>query len=91
MKEMRIEFILGIISVIIFLASFVGGVVVVFNKIVFGYAAGWASIFISLWCVGGLMLLGIGVIGIYVSKIYIETKQRPYTIVKNVYENQESS
>jgi putative glycosyltransferase len=47
--------------------------------------SGWTSIIASLWLLGGLIISFIGVIGIYLSKIFIETKQRPYTIVRRVY------
>jgi putative glycosyltransferase len=47
---------------------------------------GWPSLVVSVWLLGGLMLSCLGIIGIYLSKIFIETKQRPYTIVRNVYE-----
>lgn len=47
--------------------------------------SGWASIFISLWFIGGLIIFSIGVIGIYLSKIFMEVKNRPYTIVKRFY------
>ena len=39
----------------------------------------------SIWVLGGLIISFIGVVGIYLSKIFIETKQRPYTIVRNIY------
>ena len=39
--------------------------------------SGWSSLMLSLWFVGGCILLSLGVIGEYVAKIYIETKQRP--------------
>ncbi len=43
--------------------------------------AGWASIIISIWFIGGCILMGLGVIGEYIGKIYIEAKDRPrYTI-----------
>jgi putative glycosyltransferase len=47
---------------------------------------GWPSLIVSVWLLGGLILASIGIIGIYLSKIFIETKQRPYTIVRAIYE-----
>jgi putative glycosyltransferase len=46
---------------------------------------GWASILASVWFLGGLILLVLGVIGIYLSKIFLEIKNRPLTIVKQVF------
>lgn len=43
---------------------------------------GWISIMISVWALGGLQLLAIGVVGEYIGKIYLETKERPRYIVK---------
>lgn len=43
--------------------------------------AGWTSIVVSVWAIGGLQLLAIGVIGEYIGKIYLETKSRPKFIV----------
>lgn len=49
----------------------------------FGFAeTGWASILCSIWAIGGLQLLSIGIIGEYIGKIYLETKQRPRFIVE---------
>ncbi len=49
----------------------------------FGYTAlGWSSIMVSVWALGGLQILSIGIIGEYIGKIYMETKQRPRFIVK---------
>ncbi len=47
---------------------------------------GWPSLMVSIWLLGGLTIFSLGVIGIYLSKIFTETKQRPYTIVRQVYE-----
>jgi putative glycosyltransferase len=47
---------------------------------------GWPSLIVSVWLLGGLILACLGIIGIYLSKVFIETKQRPYTIVRHVYE-----
>lgn len=46
---------------------------------------GWTSVMVSVWLLGGLMISFIGVIGIYLSKIFSETKRRPYVIVRQVY------
>lgn len=39
--------------------------------------AGWASIMLSIWFIGSIILISIGVIGEYIGKIYIEVKERP--------------
>jgi glycosyltransferase involved in cell wall biosynthesis len=44
--------------------------------------AGWASIVTSVWAIGGLTLLSLGVIGEYVGKIYLEVKNRPRYIIE---------
>jgi putative glycosyltransferase len=43
---------------------------------------GWASIMVSVWFLGGLIIFCVGVIGMYLAKIFTEIKQRPYTIVR---------
>ncbi len=44
---------------------------------------GWTSLILSIWFLGGLQLLAIGLVGQYIGKIYIEVKQRPrYNIEK---------
>lgn len=50
--------------------------------------SGWTSVMASIWLLGGMIISFIGVIGIYLSKIFSETKQRPYTIVRQIYEKQ---
>lgn len=47
--------------------------------------SGWTSVMASIWLLGGMIISFIGVVGIYLSKIFSETKQRPYTIVRHVY------
>ena len=50
--------------------------------------SGWSTIVISIWALGGLQLLAIGVIGEYIGKIYLETKQRPKFIIETNLEEQ---
>lgn len=44
--------------------------------------AGWASMMMSIWLLGGLQLMALGLIGEYVGKIYMETKRRPKFILE---------
>ena len=44
---------------------------------------GWSSLIISLWFLGGVQILSIGVIGEYIGKIYMETKARPRFIIES--------
>ena len=46
---------------------------------------GWTSVMASIWLLGGLIISFIGIIGIYLAKIFSETKRRPYTVVRHVY------
>ncbi len=48
--------------------------------------SGWTSVMASIWLLGGLIISFIGIVGIYISKIFSETKRRPYTIIKQIYE-----
>jgi putative glycosyltransferase len=47
---------------------------------------GWASLIVSIWLLGGITIFCLGVIAISLSKIFIEVKQRPYTISREIYE-----
>jgi putative glycosyltransferase len=47
---------------------------------------GWASLIVSVWFLGGVTVFCIGLIGIYLSKVFTETKDRPYTIVRALHE-----
>lgn len=47
--------------------------------------SGWTSVIASIWLLGGLIIAFLGVIGLYLSRIYTETKRRPYTIIRQIY------
>jgi putative glycosyltransferase len=46
---------------------------------------------LSVWFIGGVLIFCVGVIGIYISKIFIETKHRPYTIVRKVHQKRRAA
>jgi putative glycosyltransferase len=47
--------------------------------------AGWPSLIVSIWLLGGLTIFCQGVIGIYLAKVVMEVKRRPLTLVRAVY------
>ena len=47
-------------------------------------SVGWTSLMGSIWLIGGIQLLGLGVVGEYIGKIYNETKRRPRFIIESV-------
>ena len=74
------------IGILISFISGLFGFYFVFRKVILGdVLTGWTSLILSLWFIGGLLILFIGTIGIYLSKVFIETKRRPYTIIKKKY------
>lgn len=50
---------------------------------------GWTTLMVSLWAIGGLILLSLGVVGEYIGKIYLETKARPRYIIEQFLNEEE--
>jgi polyisoprenyl-phosphate glycosyltransferase len=64
--------------------SFIYGAWMILNTLVFGNPVqGYPSIIVSILFLGGIQLIGIGVLGEYIGRIYIECKKRPKYIIKN--------
>lgn len=72
-------FLVSIIMLIVFIVQWAMGMTV----------AGWASVICSVWAIGGLILLSLGVIGEYIGKIYLETKARPRFVIREVLDGEE--
>jgi len=49
---------------------------------------GWASLICSVWAIGGLILLSLGILGEYIGKIYLETKARPRYLIRQVLDGE---
>ncbi|MDR0940287.1 MAG: glycosyltransferase family 2 protein [Mediterranea sp.] len=73
-KPIRMFFFLGLMFLLIAFATFC---YVIYSYIRHQAVEGWASLMLSLWFIGGCIMTGIGVIGEYLGKIYIEVKDRP--------------
>lgn len=69
--------------------SLIAGLIVfylVINKLLFnGTLSGWTSMIASLYLIGGIIIFSIGVIGIYLSRIFSEVKGRPNSLVRNIH------
>lgn len=78
-------------GVLIALLSFVYGVWLIFDKLINDNPVpGYPSLMVSVLFLGGVQLIAIGILGEYVGRIYIETKQRPrYLLRKNAEDNKE--
>ena len=78
---LRLAIYLGLLTAA---ASFAGGLAVIYAKLFTDKAIlGWASTIISILFVGGMILLTLGVIGEYISRIYEEVKRRPLYIIRD--------
>ena len=79
------------LGTIISLVAGVFALNIVLRRLLFGeMLQGWLSLIVSMWLLGGLTIFSIGIIGIYLSKVFTEVKDRPYTIVKAIYEHDAS-
>jgi putative glycosyltransferase len=65
--------------------AFASGTYVAWRKLMYNVAVGWASLIVSIWFIGGVIILFLGVIGMYISRIFIETKQRPYSLIRKIH------
>lgn len=64
--------------------AFIYGAYMIFDTVVFGNPVhGYTSIIVSVLFLGGVQLIGIGVLGEYIGRIYIETKKRPRYVLKS--------
>ena len=75
-----------------FLVSFVSlmfGIFIAMKVLIHGIdVPGYASIMVAITFLGGLQLIGIGVIGEYLSRTYMESKRRPVFLIRQIYESE---
>ena len=74
--------ILALVGVLTLLVAVVMAVYTLVRHFTGNTVSGWSSLMISIWFLGGLNLLALGVVGEYIGKIYSEVKQRPRYIVE---------
>lgn len=82
-----IRFIAGI-GLVIFAASILVLLYSLIIKLMGRAVQGWTTLVASIWMLGGIQLLSLGIIGEYIGKIYNEVKQRPKYIVETLLNNE---
>jgi putative glycosyltransferase len=73
---------------VVIVLSMLTGVYLIIRHLKGHLLPGWASTVVSISFFGGLTVFSIGVVGLYVSRIFIETKGRPYTIIRRIHSDQ---
>ena len=74
------------LGTIILVMSTLAATVLAFRALNHGIGvAGYASLIISIWFLGGLTLFSVGIVGVYLAKVFTETKNRPYTVIRADY------
>ena len=74
---------------LVFLVSIVMLLWTLVTKFMGHAATGWSSLMCSIWMLGGVQLLAVGIIGEYIGKVYSETKRRPRFIIESVLNKRE--
>jgi len=83
MKPLLYTFFIGVF--VFFVSSFLS-IYFIIRKVCFGHlVSGWTSMMLSTWVLGGIIISCLGVVALYLSKIFIEIKMRPRLIVRNIY------
>lgn len=81
-KPMRWIFVTGLI---IFAVTILVGIYVLFSHFFISRTSpGWSSLMLSIWGLGSLILMAIGIVGEYIGKIFVEVKNRPRYAVKDL-------
>ncbi len=79
-KPMRMVFIVGLTFL---LADILVALYVIGAYINGSTVSGWTSLMLSIWFLGGLILMSVGIVGEYIGKIFIEVKKRPRYAIKD--------
>lgn len=75
------------VGFLISLLTIVAMLYILLSKLFGNAVTGWSSLLVSIWFLGGIQLIAIGILGEYIGKIYTETKQRPKYIIKEKLKN----
>ena len=71
-------------GILILLVSLIVMLVTLIDWIRGNVVSGWTTIVLSVWALGAMQLIAIGIVGEYIGKNYIETKKRPRYLIESV-------
>ena len=74
------------IGILFLIIALIIGIYVIYSLAIGHVVKGWASLMISVWLVGGFILISMGVMGTYIGQIYTEVKQRPRYHIAEILE-----
>ena len=77
----------GVMGFLISLLSFLYASLIVLRTLIFGVdLPGYASLIVAVLFLGGIQLIGIGVLGEYIGRIYIDVKRRPHYFIRTIHQ-----
>jgi putative glycosyltransferase len=83
-SEMPLYFVFYMGITVLFISAVIATLLVL-RKLSGQVLSGWVSTLFSVWFLGGLCIFSIGVVGLYIARIFVETKKRPYTIERRIH------
>lgn len=84
-------YLIFMLGLVIFGISCLYVVLLFIQKIIFDVPAGWSALAASIWGLGGVVMMSLGIVGIYLAKVFIETKKRPDVIIRRVYSSDDDA
>lgn len=82
--SVRPLFLIYNIGVLFLVVAFLIGLYVTYSLVVGHVVQGWASLMLSIWLVGGFILISMGIMGTYIGQIYSESKRRPLYHIQEI-------
>lgn len=77
------------LGVFIIVCAFIAALYALISYFAGNVVPGWTSLILSIWLLGGIQLIAIGLVGLYIGKIYMEVKNRPRYNIEKVLSNEQ--
>ena len=77
------------LGVFIIICAFIAALYALISYFAGNVVPGWTSLILSIWLLGGIQLIAIGLVGLYIGKIYMEVKNRPRYNIEKVLTNEQ--